>query len=289
MNDFGTDCQRLRENAAELALGVLPARERAAAVAHLDRCPGCRAYVQRLTAVGDGLLDLLPGAEPPLGFESRVVRVMLPSPADLAPSGAAPAGRPAVVGPAPTGPAPSGPAPQGPASPGPAPTDPASAAPAVVRPARRRRIRRFRLAAAVVAAALGVGFGGWAVGSAVEGAPAAPPMVAPGPRVLEAELLGEGGSPVGRIYAHPADGAGVNGWVYMSVDLGDRAAAAGDGPVRCVLVRADGSAVPVGSFPVRDGYGYWGAPAPVDPATLAGARLVAGDGTVLATARFSGP
>ncbi|MGW2915272.1 hypothetical protein ACWC9X_33180, partial [Streptomyces asoensis] len=67
------ECERLRELDAELALGVLPARERADAVAHLDRCPDCREHVERLTVVGDGLLALLPGAEPPVGFESRVL------------------------------------------------------------------------------------------------------------------------------------------------------------------------------------------------------------------------
>ncbi|MFE7514442.1 anti-sigma factor family protein [Streptomyces sp. NPDC057540] len=245
------DCERLREEGAELALGILPARERAEAVAHLDGCPECRSYVERLTAVGDGLLGLLPGAEPPVGFESRVVRAMAPG----------------AVSPAP----------------------PArhAAAPAAAR--RRIRVRRFRIAAAGVAAALAFGFGGWAVGTVVEGAPA---VVAPAPRVLEAALVspdgsgGGGGREVGRIYAHPADATGGNGWVYMSVDLGGGRTA--DGPVRCVLVRADGSAVPLGSFSVRAGYGYWGAPTSVDPATLRGARLLAADGTLLATAHFAG-
>ncbi|MEU1226129.1 zf-HC2 domain-containing protein [Streptomyces sp. NPDC005828] len=245
------DCERLREEGAELALGVLPARERAEAVAHLDRCPDCRAYVERLTAVGDGLLGLLPGAEPPVGFESRVVRAMTPAPE-----------APALAPEAPT-----------------------------VRPAAPRRVRRhrFRIAAAGVATAVAFGFGGWAVGTVVE---SAPQVVAPSPHVLEAALVspdraGSGsGREVGRIFAHPADATGGSGWVYMSVDLGDGSVP--DGPVRCLLVRADGSSVPLGSFPVRAGYGYWGAPAPVDPHTLSGARLVAADGTVLATAHFSG-
>ncbi|MFI1655175.1 anti-sigma factor family protein [Streptomyces sp. NPDC020472] len=244
------DCERLREEGAELALGILPARERAEAVTHLDRCPDCRAYVERLTVVGDGLLGLLPGAEPPAGFESRVVRGMLPAAA------------------------------------------PASAAPAVAgrrAGGRLLRGRRFRMAAAGVATALAFGLGGWAVGTVVESAPR---VVAPSSHVLEAALVSPdragNGREVGRIYAHPADATGGNGWVYMSVDLGDGAAA--DGPVRCFLVRADGSAVPLGSFHVKAGYGYWGAPAPVDLAdgALSGARLVAADGTVLATARFAG-
>ncbi|MEV8015375.1 hypothetical protein AB0O76_03245 [Streptomyces sp. NPDC086554] len=214
------ECERLRELDAELALGVLPARERAEAVAHLDRCPDCREHVERLTVVGDSLLALLPDAEPPVGFESRVVRAL----------GAAPA------------------------------------------PKRRRH--RLRLAAAAAAAALACGFGGWAIGTVVE---AAPPSVSQQTEggLREAALVSDGHE-VGRVYAHAGDG----GWVYMTVDLdgNDR------GPVRCLLVYADGSTVPVGSFPLKGGYGYWGGPAATDLTTLTGARLMAPDGSILATA-----
>ena len=227
----GPECERLREQVAELALGVLPARERAEAVAHLDGCPDCRERVRELTAVGDGLLGLLPEAEPPVGFETRVVRVVAPEP--------------------------------------PAP-----------RRAGRVRGRRLRLAAAAVAGALAFGFGGWAVGTAVQG----PPTVAErtdGTRLREAALLADGHE-VGRFYAHAGAGGG---WVYMSVDL-DRAAG---GPVRCVLVGTDGSTTPVGSFPLKGGYGYWAAPVTgVDPGAVTAARLLAPDGTVLAEARFGG-
>ncbi|MEU3774799.1 zf-HC2 domain-containing protein [Streptomyces sp. NPDC032472] len=64
-------CEQVRLLDAELALGILPGRERARALAHLDHCPDCRVRVERLTPIGDGLLALLPGTEPPLGFESR--------------------------------------------------------------------------------------------------------------------------------------------------------------------------------------------------------------------------
>jgi anti-sigma-K factor RskA len=243
----GPACARLRELDAELALGALPARERAEAVAHLDRCPDCREYVERLNAVGDGLLALLPEAEPPVGFESRVVRALGAAPeASEAPEAAAPQ-------------------------------------PAPARPSRTRlRARRLRLAAAGAAAAVACAFGGWAVGTAVEGPAAVVAQRVPA-ALHEAALVAPGGHEVGRIYAHPA-GAGAAGWVYMTVEL----PGAGAGPVRCVLVRADGSTVPVGSFRLHDGYGYWGAPAGTDPASAAGARLLAPDGTVLATARFPG-
>ncbi|MEU6867372.1 zf-HC2 domain-containing protein [Streptomyces sp. NPDC046876] len=64
-------CEQVRFLDAELALGILPGRERARALAHLDHCPDCRVRVERLAPIGDGLLALLPGTEPPLGFETR--------------------------------------------------------------------------------------------------------------------------------------------------------------------------------------------------------------------------
>ncbi|MBT2509039.1 zf-HC2 domain-containing protein [Streptomyces sp. ISL-98] len=227
-------CDRLKELAPELALGVLPAQERARAVAHLDRCPGCREYVEQLTLVGDGLLGLLPGTEPPVGFETRVVNRL--SPSRLPPS----------------------------------------------RPAPPRRLRlRLRVAAAAAALACAFGFGGWAVGTALDDDPA--PSTAQDqrhPALLQAALVADGRE-VGRIFAYP----GSPGWVYMSVDLVGLEEGA-DGKVHCRLERSDGTTVPVGSFTLKGGYGYWGAPAPVDAATVSGAQLLAADGSVLATAHF---
>lgn len=67
------DCARLHELGPELALGVLPGDQRALALAHVNRCPSCRDYLRELTAVEDGLLALVPAAEPPVGFEDRVL------------------------------------------------------------------------------------------------------------------------------------------------------------------------------------------------------------------------
>jgi hypothetical protein len=71
-------CQQYREVAAELALGVLPAIERARALAHLDSCSACRDTVSALTITGDRIIELLPGAEPPAGFEQRVMTALMP-------------------------------------------------------------------------------------------------------------------------------------------------------------------------------------------------------------------
>jgi hypothetical protein len=74
-------CDEFAGVAAELALGVLTGRERAAALAHLDGCESCREQVRELTMVQDELLALLPSQEPPAGFESRVLeRIGLTAP-----------------------------------------------------------------------------------------------------------------------------------------------------------------------------------------------------------------
>jgi hypothetical protein len=74
-------CEWLREVGPELALGLLSPQDRTAALAHLDRCPECRDRVADYTQVGDGLLALLPGVEPPVGFEDRVLaRVSVAAP-----------------------------------------------------------------------------------------------------------------------------------------------------------------------------------------------------------------
>jgi hypothetical protein len=75
-------CEEFSNVAAELALGVLTGRERAQALAHLDRCDACRGEVRQLTLTGEELLGLLPTAEPPTGFETRVLaRIGLEVPA----------------------------------------------------------------------------------------------------------------------------------------------------------------------------------------------------------------
>ena len=71
-------CQQCRELATELALDVLPGRERAVALAHLDGCTSCRDTVSALTHTADRLVELLPDAEPPAGFEQRVMTGLAP-------------------------------------------------------------------------------------------------------------------------------------------------------------------------------------------------------------------
>jgi anti-sigma factor RsiW len=78
-------CDRTRELAAELALGILDGEQRAQALRHLAECPECRRAVEALTAVTDELLMLAPEREPPAGFESRVLARLQPPPAATRP------------------------------------------------------------------------------------------------------------------------------------------------------------------------------------------------------------
>jgi len=66
-------CAELEELAPELALGLSAGAERASALRHLASCPACRAMVEDLSRVADMLLPLAPEAEPPVGFEARVL------------------------------------------------------------------------------------------------------------------------------------------------------------------------------------------------------------------------
>jgi anti-sigma-K factor RskA len=75
-------CAEFHDSAAELALGVLTGRERAEALTHLDHCEACREHVRQLATIGEEVLGLLPFAEPPAGFETRVMdRLGLAAPA----------------------------------------------------------------------------------------------------------------------------------------------------------------------------------------------------------------
>ena len=220
------DCDDLAEVATELALGVLTGRERAQAIVHLDRCDACREHVRNLAVTEEELLALLPGHEPPAGFESRVI-------------GRLGSGRPG-----------------------------GSAGRHRRAPSRRPR---WMLAAAAAVIAVVAGLGGWAL------RPAAPGTA--GRTALHtAALVTAGHQNVGEVFLD--SGAGTP-WLYMAVD-----AAPGAGAVVCQVVGRDGRIMTIGSFWLAGGHGHWGSPEPIQPAALAGARLMTAAGQVVATARF---
>jgi anti-sigma-K factor RskA len=246
-------CREFSDVAAELALGVLTGRERAAAIAHLDQCDACQENVRQLTMTGEGLLELLPTREPPAGFESRVMeRIGLAAPA--------PAPAPAPV-----------------PSPGRVGrlfhlgqrrgSRPPARAARQPRPAGWAR--RSLAAAAVAVAVVAGGLGGWGLATGTS-APASATL-------SSATLQSASQQTVGKVFLYQ----GSPRWLYMSVDL-----PSGDGTVLCQVVSQDGQVTTVGSFQLADGHGYWGSPATGAPGQLTGARLVTSNGTVLATASF---
>ena len=249
VNDMG--CAEFGDVAAELALGVLTGRERARALAHLERCDACREDVRLLTVTGEELVGLLPAIEPPAGFETRVMdRLGLAAPAPARPlSPARRLGRRLAgwiragwIRAGWTG-ARSGPRP-----------------------------RRILATAAVAAAVVVAGLGGWGLHGATSSPVASPLSSAP--------LLTASHQTAGHIYLYDADSR----WLYMSVDLGG--GAVGNGTVLCQVEDADGHVTTVGSFRLSGGYGHWGSPVPPTSGPLTSARLVTTTGTVLATAAF---
>ncbi len=84
-------CDTVREMAPDLALGLPTGEDRAAALAHLERCEGCRAEVASLAVTADEVLLAAPEVEPPPGFGDRVL-------ARLAAERAAGVGLPATSG-----------------------------------------------------------------------------------------------------------------------------------------------------------------------------------------------
>ena len=271
-------CGELADVAAELALGVLTGRERAMAIAHLDKCEACRENVRQLMATGEQLLELLPPAEPPAGFETRVLeRLGLPAPAEAEAREednyprliAQRDGNPARRGPAGNETRPRAGRPRGDQY----RAGPPSAPPAGPGGTRRPgRMRRLLATAAVGLAIIAAGLGGWRIGAG--NAPAASSAAGP---LKSASLVSATHQEVGDVYVY----SGTSSWVYMSIDMGS-----GNEVVTCEVVGENGQVSKVGSFQLADGYGSWGSPDPGNVGTLSGARLVSADGTVLASATF---
>jgi hypothetical protein len=248
LNQMG--CAEFADVAAELALGVLTGRERARALAHLDRCDACRETVRQLTVTGEELVGLLPAIEPPAGFETLVMERLglgtsAPGPVrQLSPArrlshkladwlGGGWTGRGGVSHP-----------------------------------------RRMLAAAATAVAVIVAGLGGWGLHAATSSPPASP--------LSSAALLTASHQTAGQVYYYDAGSR----WLYMSVDISPGNGAAGNSTVLCQVEGPGGHLTTVGSFRLTGGYGYWGSPDPVTNGPLTGARLVTTTGTVLATATF---
>ncbi len=67
------ECEALSDDLIEFALGTLSGRSRSLVLDHLETCAHCNAESESLADVADWMLWLAPDAEPPLGFETRVI------------------------------------------------------------------------------------------------------------------------------------------------------------------------------------------------------------------------
>jgi hypothetical protein len=215
---------------------------------------------------GEELLELLPPAEPPAGFETRVLERLglpVPAPADTYPAGTYPQllsrrektarrhgpGRGARLGAdQPTAP---------PAGPG--------------GTSRPGRLRRLLATTAIGLAVIAAGLGGWRIGVGTAPGPAPEPL-------SSATLMSATDQDVGDIFLY----SGSFRWVYMRVDM-----PSGDELVTCQVVGADGRVTTIGSFNLRGGHGAWGNADQRSLGAMRGAQLVSPDGTVLATATFA--
>jgi hypothetical protein len=258
-------CAGFADMHAELALGVLTGRERAEALAHLERCAACQENVRQLTMKAEQLLQLLPAVEPPPGFETRVTeRLCLAALSQSQGAGPGQASRVSLAGGGRRFAREAGSGGAG-GSGGPAGSGGAGW------PGRTRRVLAG-VAVALVAAlsALGGwGLGGWGLDDATSSTA--------GSSLTSAALLSASRQPVGTIFFYD----GSQQWLSMSVNLHS-----GTGPVACQLLSSDGHVTTLGSFWVDAGYGAWASPGPVSHDQFTGARLVSADGTVLATASF---
>jgi hypothetical protein len=210
----------MRDDLVEFALGTLSGRSRALVLDHLETCAHCTAESESLADAADTLLWLAPEAEPPLGFETRVIERF-------------------------------------------------RGAGTVHRIDRRRRISLFAVAAMLVAV-LGVGIGAVAVSSGGSGHPSATQRPTTGQLVSDGHVLGD-----------VTISAGTPSWMTMDVETGKLS-----GVVWCEVTFASGRSETVGKFTIAHGYGSWVAPIKAPGSSVRSARIVNGNGTVLAQATF---
>ena len=97
-----------------------------------------------------------------------------------------------------------------------------------------------------------------------------------------ARLTSIGSGPSGQVLGTVVVLGGNPGWMEMAVDGG-----VWSGKVTCEVALAGGSVEQIGRFSLSNGYSTWRVALTVPPSEVRGARLIASDGAVLATASFA--
>jgi anti-sigma factor RsiW len=240
-------CEAVHSLIPELALGLLDGRESAQVLAHLEHCPACQHELLLMGDVADRLVELTPPAEPPAGFESRVMTALetlrpsfsSPPPAHLRPAGRERPRRSVGSGRAKDG--------------------------------RWPRRVATGLVAAVVTASVGVG--GWALGH--HEARPAPAASSAGNQAVVAELVGHK-QHVGEVIV-TGNGRYQVMWTVSSSPLGN-------GWVTCEFGEQDGTWLRMASFQLANGRGYWSTPMPNPASPITLARVVDESGHTVGTA-----
>ncbi|HEY2948416.1 MAG TPA: hypothetical protein VGJ53_08465 [Micromonosporaceae bacterium] len=247
-------CVETRPLLVELATGVLTGHERGQALRHVDGCPACRRELGALSQVADSLLLLARGAEPPPGFEAKVM-------ARLATDATPEPVRPTTPEPVST----AAPEPVSTAAPGPGDVQPDRPAPARPHPPGLRRVppgpSRWRrwLTRPVLAVAVAVVVAAGLGASVVQWRTADDRMLAEryrqtlavggGRYLTAAQLTTEAGTPAGTVFLYE----GRPSWLVASVT-----AAPADGAYAMTVVDRNGVSHPVGVCAVADGRGTSG-------------------------------
>ncbi len=79
--------EHLGDDVVELVLGTVDGDRRARMAAHVLRCATCRHEYDELAATVEDLLPAVPGAQPPIGFDERVLaRLPVATPAPASPT-----------------------------------------------------------------------------------------------------------------------------------------------------------------------------------------------------------
>lgn len=278
-------CEAMQPLVAELALGVSEGKERADALAHLEHCPACQHELLLMGDVADRLAELTPSAEPPAGFETRVLATIETA---RAASPLVAGDRPATIRRRSN----LGSGSRRPVSGGRVARGVGSSRRVFERPSGRSQAagssRWVRAAAGVGAAvvvAAGIGAGGWALGH--HGAAPAPAAAPAGTgKGVVAELLSNH-QRVGEVIVRPLPGL-LHGHSYWWMSMAVEAPVA-TGRVQCELQQANGKWTSVGSFALSDGSGYWAAQIPETSSPFVAARLLDGHGKTVGAASWGAP
>jgi hypothetical protein len=232
-------CGECRESIAEFALNILTGHELADLQDHLERCADCRDRAAALAVTADRLVDLLPDAEPPAGFCDRVADTLR---AKRKP--AEPLSMPALsIALAPLT-----------SSPGPL-AKPTNDEPNLGRKSTRRLAAAVPILTAVIIALAATSGLVW-YHSSEQHLPAPTPAITQPPggirNVVYVPLTGHT-HPVGQLYLYP----GTPSWIYLQINNTENPR---DETLNCVIIRPDGTSIPLGTMTLHKGQGHWGGP-----------------------------